>query len=157
MTILRRLRAVVVRMLALLAVISAGGCLAIPHLNQRSPEITGHVIDMVTALPIADARVEFVENPSIAVLTDAKGDFRVPPTYKPELFVPITGAPHSLDMFETIKPHLRITKEGFEPRIVDAFDPAALDSERHASNARPTVQNEAPVYLRTIVLARSVR
>jgi hypothetical protein len=81
----------------------------------------------------------------------------VPATFKPELFVPIGGAPHSLDVFENIKPRLRITKEGFEPCTLDAFDPSVLDPDRHASNPHPTFRNEAPVFLRTIVLARTVR
>jgi hypothetical protein len=144
------------RLIFVLGALALSGCLTIPHFNHRSPEISGRVVDLVTAQPISDARVEFVEFPGFAVISDDKGEFHISATYKPELLVPLTAPPHTLDMFSSIAPRLRITKEGYAPRDVDGFDPDCLDLERYSSRPRPSWRCDAPVFLRTIFLSRTV-
>jgi len=131
-----------------------GGCLAIPHLKQRSPRVSGVVVDLTTLQPISDARVEFAENPALAVITDAKGAFSIPPSYKPELFVPIGDRPNSLDLFARIEPELRISKEGYDTRQIDGRDLRSLDSDRYGTSPIPTPQNDVEVFLKTIFLTR---
>jgi hypothetical protein len=144
------------RVILVLTSLALSGCLAVPHLNQRSPEMSGRVLDITTAQPIADARVEFVEFPAFAVISDEKGEFHISATYKPELFVPLAAHPHALDMFSRIPPRLRITKEGYYPREVDGFDSQFLDPERYSSTPRPTSQNDVPVFFGPIFLVRRV-
>jgi hypothetical protein len=144
------------RLFLILASLALSGCLAIPHLNQRSPEISGRVLDIATAQPIADARIEFIEFPALAFLSDEKGEFHISASYKPELFVPITAPPHALDLFASIAPRLRITKEGYDLREVDGYDPQFLELERYSSLPRPTRQNDMPVFLRPVFLLRRV-
>lgn len=91
------------------------------------------------------------------VLTDEKGDFHVPATFKPELLVPVAAQPHSLDMFGCIEPRLRVTKAGYEPLVFNAYESGFLDPHYYRSRPVPTLQNEAPVFLRPIVLVRAVQ
>lgn len=101
------------------AVLLLGGCLAIPHLNQRSPQVSGRVIDATTGAPVVDARVEFVENSSLAGLTYPSGEFMIRATRKPEIFVPI-GDTGPLDIGQKIPPRLRVTHDSYAPAEIDA-------------------------------------
>src|SRR5688500_16008754 len=77
------------RLLVLTVTLLFGGCLAIPHLDQRSPEIAGQILDSTASTPVRNAKVEFIENPALAVFTNDRGEFLIRRTMKPELFVPI--------------------------------------------------------------------
>jgi hypothetical protein len=64
------------------------GCI-LPYIQttQRSPEITGRVLDPHTLAPVAGARVCLHQHPSTSCLSDNSGEFRLKETRNIHLFV----------------------------------------------------------------------
>lgn len=56
------------------------GCLPIPHTTERTPEISGRVLDAQTHSPIQRAKIFLVQKPHHTTLTDASGRFRLKET-----------------------------------------------------------------------------
>jgi hypothetical protein len=110
--------------------LTLGGCLAIPHLDERSPQVSGSVVDAATRQPVSGAKVEFVENPALAVLTNERGEFVIRATMKPELFVPIGGNRTDFNIGARIEPKLRVTMEGYTSVEVDASRYENLESNQ---------------------------
>ena len=133
------------------ALLALGGCLAIPHLDQLSPFVTGRVVDARTDQAVADARVEWVEYPSLAVFTDANGGFVLRETRKPELFVPLAET-DALNLGARVAPRLRITREGFEPVEIDAAKPETWAQPTAGEGRTPYQISHGPFFLRPIPL-----
>jgi starvation-inducible outer membrane lipoprotein len=131
-----------------------GGCLTVPiplpHMTERSPQVSGKVVDAATGAPVVDARVEFEENSALAGLTDEKGEFRIAATRKPEPFASTGG---QLNIGAKIEPRLRVTREGYDPVLVEAWKTENLDSAYHGVGDRPP-QVDGPLFLRPISLKR---
>ena len=61
-----------------MALVSVGlsGCIwPVPHTSQRSPEVSGRVLDATTQAPIAKAKVALHDCPSVTTATDNSGSF----------------------------------------------------------------------------------
>ena len=130
-----------------------GGCLAIPHLDQLSPQVRGTVVDAATSTPVSDARVEFVEYPSMTVLTDDKGQFVMRETRKPELFVPLLGG-EGFNIGAKVAPRVRVTREGYETLEFDASNPTLWE---HGREDAPQPSSHGPFILRPIALTRAAQ
>ena len=137
-------------------ILALGGCLAIPHLDVRSPQVSGSVVDGVTWEPLADVRVEFIENSALAVLTDRQGEFLIRLTRKPELFVPLGGG-SGFDIGAKILPRLRVSLDGYAPLEVDAAKIENLEWFRHEAEGQAPPTVDGPFFLRPIVLERLPR
>jgi hypothetical protein len=139
---------------ALVAVLALSGCLAIPHLDQRSPEVRGQVVEARTWIPIKDAKVEFTENPALAVLTDDKGEFVIRATLKPELFVPMTPLVGEMNLGQRIAPVLRVTRDGYRPLEINATLYEYLDLLRYEPDPNRPVSAQGPLFLKPLKLER---
>lgn len=130
------------------------GCLVVPHLDERSPHVSGRVLDATTRAPVNEARVEFIENPALAVITDDRGEFSIRPTRKPELLVPLGGEGQGInyDIGAKIPPRLRVTREGYRPAEIDGTKIENLDASRY--ERVPSPAEAGPVYLRPVLLER---
>jgi hypothetical protein len=143
-----------VRLLLLALSLVLGGCLTVPiplpHMTERSPQVSGKVVDAATGAPVVDARVEFQENSALAALTDENGEFRIAATRKPE---PFASTGQQLNIGAKIEPRLRVTREGYDPVVVEAWKSENLDSTRHGAGDRPPQVN-GPLFLTPISLKR---
>jgi hypothetical protein len=129
-----------------------GGCLALPHLDQRSPEVRGRVVDAATWQPVKDARVEFAENPGLAVITDDHGEFVIRATLKPELFVPLSPLAGDMNIGARIEPVLRVTHQEYRPVEVDATKYENLDVARSNPDPASPLSAQGPLYLKPVKL-----
>ena len=57
------------------------GCLPFPHTTDRSPAVSGRVVDARTRAPIKEARVWLEKSPHHTTYTDADGRFRMGATW----------------------------------------------------------------------------
>jgi len=85
------------------------GC--VPAILQRTPHVSGHVIDAGTHRPVPQAQVKFRNGEKPVALTDADGRFDLPKTHKLTIVVLLP-----LDRFETFS--LEVTKTGYFPAQV---------------------------------------
>jgi hypothetical protein len=139
---------------ALVAVLALSGCLAHPHLDQRSPEVRGQIVDATTWEPLKNAKVEFAENPALAALTDDKGEFVIRATKKPELFFPMIPLLGEMNIGQRIDPVLRVTRDGYRPADVDATQYEYLDLSRFEPDANKPVSAQGPLFLKPLKLDR---
>ena len=144
------------RFTLVLLLLALGGCLAIPHLDVRSPQVSGSVVDAATREPLADVRVEFIENSALAVLTDRQGEFVIRMTRKPELFVSLAGG-SEFDIGAKIPPRLRVSLDGYAPLEVDAAKIENLEWFRHEAEGQVPPAVDGPLFLRPIALERLPR
>ncbi len=107
-------------------------------------------------MPVADVRVEFVEYPVLAVITDAEGDFVLRETKKPELFVPI-GETDAYNIGSRVAPRLRISREGYETLEIDASRPEFLEQEPSDGQRSAYQVSKGPFHLRPITLTPAAR
>jgi len=62
--------------------ITLSGCIIFPGTSQRTPELTGRVIDARTHHPVAAANIALHDAPKLrSTTTDANGRFRLAPTH----------------------------------------------------------------------------
>ena len=71
--------------LSLAICICGAGCLSGPSRDERSPEVRGRVVDAKTQQPIADATIALQEHPSLSVLSDTAGCYRLRATHNVHL------------------------------------------------------------------------
>jgi hypothetical protein len=64
-----------------LCCLSFNGCVPIPSADERSPEISGRILDAVTGQPIQGARIALTEHPSTSALSDSSGHFKLHATH----------------------------------------------------------------------------
>src|SRR5437879_1315811 len=63
---------------ASIACLALAGCIVAPlSTSQKSPEVTGRVLDAQTSQPIPEARIALHEQPSTFTLTDTLGYFHL--------------------------------------------------------------------------------
>jgi hypothetical protein len=151
---LERWAKMTLRIISMAVLVVLSGCLAIPHLDQLSPQIAGSVVDSSTRAPLKDVRVEFVEYPSMAVVTDEKGSFFMRETKKPELFVPL-GQSEGFNIGSRVAPRLRVIREGYVTLEVDASRPESWDDSGQPFTPATAPSYRGPFSLRPIALERA--
>jgi hypothetical protein len=68
------------------------GCLPYPHTTERSPEVSGTVIDARTRAPIQGAKVFLVQSPHHTTYTDVNGHFDLEATRNVHLGIITPGS-----------------------------------------------------------------
>ena len=96
----------------LIAVLALSGCVPAPSVDERSPAVSGHVVDAVTGHPIKGATVMLQEHPSYKAHTDSAGAYRIRARHNVRLFVTLgicggeipEGDYYNADQLEIVHP-----------------------------------------------------
>lgn len=100
---------------------SSGCMLVLPHSQIVSEEVTGTIVDSVTGLPVAHARVAKLNLPQTATYTNSEGQFRVKQITTLHVRVIDPANEHVYPHPSGSSAFLHISHEGYKDRQFDAF------------------------------------
>jgi len=125
------------------ACVALSGCVVpAPSVDERSPAVSGRVVDATTQQPIKDATVVLHEHPSYKARTDKTGTYRIRARHNVQLFLVLGICGEEIPWPKYYKAdELDVTHPRYEPLRFQAAQ--YLDT-------RPT--NGTPVILRDVAL-----
>ena len=96
----------------LIAGLVFSGCVPAPSVDERSPAVSGRVVDAATGRPIKGATVMLHEHPSYKARTDSDGAYRIRARHNVHLFLTLgicggeipEGQYYKADQLEIIHP-----------------------------------------------------
>lgn len=91
------------------------GCVKGPSTDERSPQVTGRVLDSRTMKPLQGARISLNHHPAIATSTDASGNFVLRGTKNVHLFTLMGICSTSFPSGKYYGDDLDISRAGYIP------------------------------------------
>jgi hypothetical protein len=128
------------------------GCVPFPSKVQRSPEVRGHVVNAMTGAPVSEARASFIDDQNIAATADEHGDFTIRETKTFELFRPIGMCGPEVFLHDWHPPNIRVTREGYSPVEVYAYDEKTVDFSRCNPKPPNAWMIKGPIFLKPVIL-----